>query len=52
MRKNQADGFYVPLEVCARIIDDTLYVPVRAVSDEFGLNVNWDGSTSTVTLDN
>lgn len=50
MRKNRAEGFYVPLEVCARIIDNTLYVPVRAVSDEFGLNVNWDGSTSTVTL--
>ena len=52
MRKNQAYGFYVPLEVCARIIDDTLYVPVRAVSDEFGLNVNWDGETSTVSLSN
>lgn len=50
MRKNQADGFYVPLEVCARIIDDTLYVPVRAVADEFGLGVEWDGVTGTVTL--
>lgn len=51
MRKNQADGFYVPLEVCARIIDDTLYVPVRAISDEFNLNVNWDSATRTATLD-
>ena len=22
MRKNQANGFYVPLEVCARFVDD------------------------------
>ncbi len=50
MRKNRADGFYVPLEVCARIIDNTLYVPVRAVANEFGLSVNWDDATSTVTL--
>lgn len=50
MRKNQANGFYVPLEVCARIIDNTLYVPVRAVSNEFNLNVDWDGTTNTVTL--
>lgn len=52
MRKNQTNGFYVPLEVCARIIGDTLYVPVRAVADEFGLNVNWDGTANIVTLNN
>lgn len=50
MRKNRAEGFYVPIEVCARIIDDTLYVPVRAVADEFGLKVSWDGASATVTL--
>lgn len=52
MRKNQADGFYVPLEVCARIIDDTLYVPVRAVANEFKINVNWDASSNTAYMGN
>ena len=52
MRKNRADGFYVPLEVCARIIDNTLYVPVRAIANEFDLYVDWDGTTRTVTLNN
>ena len=52
MRKNGAEGFYVPLEACARIVDDTLYVPLRAVSDEFGLSVGWDGDTKTVYLNN
>lgn len=50
MRKNQASGFYVPLEVCARLIDDTLYVPVRAVANEFGINVSWDEETKTVSI--
>ena len=50
MRKNRHEGFYVPLEVCARLIDDTLYVPVRAVSNEIGLDVSWDSQTSTVAL--
>lgn len=50
MRKNQQTGFYVPLEVCARFIDDTLYVPVRAVANEFGFDVFWDSGARTVTL--
>ena len=50
MRKNQEDGFYVPLEVCARIIDGVFYVPVRAVADEFNLIVEWQQETNTVTL--
>ena len=50
MRKNQEDGFYVPLEVCARIIDGVFYVPVRAVANEFNLVVEWQQETNTVTL--
>lgn len=52
MRKNQADGFYVPLETCARIVDDTLYVPVRAIANELGLEIYWNESTGTVFLNN
>lgn len=50
MRKNRQTGFYVPLEVCARFIDDTMYIPVRAVANEFGFDVLWDSETRTVTL--
>lgn len=52
MRKNQANGYYVPLEVCARFVDDTLYVPVRAIANEFNLGISWDESTNTVSLNN
>ena len=52
MRKNQADGFYVPLEACARFVDGVLYVPARAVANEFNISVGWDGGTHTVTLNN
>ena len=52
MRKNRAEGYYVPLEVCARFIDNTLYVPVRAVANEFNLSISWDASTYTVYLNN
>ncbi len=33
-------------------IDGTTYLPVRAVGNALGLNVNWDGATKTVTLTN
>ncbi len=32
------------------IIDGTTYLPVRAVSNALGANVDWDGETSTVIL--
>ena len=32
------------------IIDGTTYLPVRAVSDALGLNVEWDGANFTVKL--
>lgn len=50
MRKNQAEGFWVPLEVCARFIDNTLYVPLEAVASEFGITVSWDSTANTITL--
>lgn len=51
MRKNQTEGYYVPLRACARYLDGELYVPVRAISEEFGINVGWNGESYTVTLD-
>ena len=32
------------------IINGTTYLPVRAVSDALGVNVDWDGNTNTVIL--
>ncbi len=32
------------------IIDGTTYLPVRAVAEALGLEVNWDNETSTVVL--
>ncbi len=32
------------------IIDGTTYLPIRAISEALGLNVGWDGATSTVYL--
>ncbi len=52
MRKGQANGFYVPLSPCARFIDDKMYVPVRAVAQEFDLKISWNEETRTVELDN
>lgn len=34
------------------IIDGTTYLPVRAVANAIGLNVDWDSSTNTVLLSN
>lgn len=34
------------------IIDGTTYLPVRGIASALGMNVGWDGATSTVTLDN
>ena len=52
MRKGHANGFYVPLSPCARFIDDKMYVPVRAVAQEFDLKISWNEETRTVELDN
>ena len=36
MRKNKSEGYWVPLEVCARFVEDSLYVPLDAVAKELG----------------
>lgn len=50
MRKNQAEGYYIPLAACARYVNDELYVPVRAAAEELGFNVGWDGETNSVVI--
>lgn len=42
MRKNRESGYWVPLSVCARFINDTLYVPAEAVLNEYGYRLASD----------
>lgn len=44
------NGMAVTLDSPACIIVDRTLVPVRAISEAFGTNVDWDGSTSTVII--
>jgi len=50
MRKNQANGFWVPLEVCARFIGDTLYIPLEAVAAEFGYKIKINSEGTVITI--
>ncbi len=50
MRKNQAEGFWIPLEVCARFVDNTLYVPMEAIANEFHIITEFDSASNCITL--
>lgn len=50
MRKDKADGFYVPLQAPARFINDVVYVPAEAVAYEFGYGTDWNKSKKQVTF--
>lgn len=40
----------VSLDAPAQMVDDRTLVPLRAVSEAFGMDVDWDESTQTVTI--
>ncbi len=50
MRKDKAEGFWIPLEVCARIINNELYVPFEAVAREFGIDVQLDMQNNMMNI--
>ena len=50
LRKNQAEGYWIPLEICARFVGDALYVPIDAVAREFGYTVEINSDESTITI--
>lgn len=50
MRKNQAEGYWVPLEICARFVNDTLYLPLDAVAKEIGYVAETNSDGSVITL--
>lgn len=44
------NGSAVTLDQCAVIVDGRTLVPVRAISEAYGVKVDWDGDTQTVYL--
>jgi len=44
------NGQIVPIDVPAQLVDGRTLVPLRFVAESFGVEVNWDGSTRTVTI--
>lgn len=44
------NGEIVALDSPACVVDNRTLVPVRAISESFGLNVNWDEGTKTVKI--
>lgn len=40
----------IPIDVAPKIINGTTYVPIRVISKQLGLNVNWDDTTRTVIV--
>ena len=44
------DGETIPLDVPAQSIDGRILVPVRAISQAFDCNVNWDGNARQVVI--
>ena len=42
-----------PIDICAYqpiIMDGSSYVPLRVIAESFGADVDWDGSTNTVSI--
>ncbi len=46
------NGEAVQLDAAAEITNDRTMVPVRAISEAFGCNVDWDNETKTVKITN
>lgn len=52
MRKNREEGYWLPMEICSRYFGENRehYVPLRAVAEELGLTVDWDGDNRAALL--
>ena len=44
------NGAATELDVPAKIVDERTLVPVRAISEAYGMAVEWDGETSSVYI--
>lgn len=43
--------FYNLSDVAPKIIDDRTYVPLRLISNAFGIGIEWDGTNRTINID-
>lgn len=49
--KHYKDGLkYIPMDCAARIVQDRTFIPLRAVSETFGYEVDWNDGTRTVRI--
>jgi len=46
------NGDSIKLDVPAKLVGDRTYIPLRAVAESFGADVDWDGATQTVYITN
>ena len=46
----QKNGEDISLDMPAKIVADRVFVPLRFVGEQFGLNVVWDEQTKTIAL--
>ena len=46
----EGESKFYDLDVKATIVDGRTLVPVRAIAESFGFNVEWNGDTRTVTI--
>ena len=46
------DGKYITFDVLPRLVNDRTMIPVRAVAEAFGADVDWDEETETVIIEN
>lgn len=44
------DGETVPVEVCARLVNGRTMVPLRFITDNFNIEIDWEESTRTVNI--
>lgn len=50
IRDGDYDGWFITLDAPVIIYNDRTLVPVRAVSEAFNAQVDWDGNTQTVNI--
>ena len=41
----------IPLDVCPELINSKTYIPIKAIEDAFGYEVQWDENKNTVYID-
>lgn len=45
------DGEEIPIDVPGQLINSRTMIPLRAISEAFGLEVDWNEETRTVTVE-